>query len=82
MAVTALESVVVQRFKKSSYTSTTAVTLVPSTVHESEARPNHLAATQVVFTYTSTPENLWGVLAANAGLADDQEYEITVRRIG
>ena len=82
MAVTALETMVVQRFKKSSYTSTTAVTLVPSTAHEAEAKPNHLASTQVVFTYTSTPENLWGVLAADAGLADDMEYEITIRRLG
>ncbi len=81
MAVTGTESVVTQRFKKSAIDSTT-ITLVPSTVHESEARPNHLAASSVVITYTATPENLYGAIAASLGLADDQEYELTIRRLG
>lgn len=81
MAVTATESQVVQRFKKSAIDATT-ITLVPSTAHESEARPTHLAATQVVITYAATPENLFGTIAASLGLEDGQEYEITIRRVG
>jgi len=80
MAVTAKEGLVIQRFKKSAIDATT-ITLVPSTAHESEARPTHLAATQVVFTYTATPENLFGAVAASLGLDDDREYEITIRAL-
>lgn len=80
MAVTATESLVVQRFKKSAIDATT-ITLVPSTAHESEAKPTHLAATQIVVTYAATPENLYGTIAASLGLADDLEYEITIRRL-
>lgn len=81
MAATASESLVVQRYKKSAIDST-SVTLVPSTVHEAEAKPNHLGATQVVITYVATPENLYGTIAASLGLADDQEYIIEIRRVG
>jgi len=81
MAVTAHEGQVAQRFKKSAIDATT-ITLVPSTAHESEARPTHLAATQVVFTYTATPENLYGVVAASLGLEDGQEYIVTIQRVG
>jgi len=81
MAVTGSESLVTQRFKKSAIDATT-ITLVPSTVHESEAHPNHLAATQIVVTYVATPENLYGLIAGGAGLTDDQEYEVTIRKLG
>lgn len=74
-------SVVVQRFKKSAIDSTT-ITLVPSTSADAEGKPKHLAATQAVFTYAATPEEMFGVVAASAGLNDDQEYEITIRRLG
>jgi len=80
MAVTATEGKVVQRFKKSAIDATT-ITLVPSTAHESEARPTHLKATQAVITYAATPENLYGTIAASLGLADDQEYLITIERV-
>jgi len=81
MAVTANEAIVIQRFKKSAIDATT-ITLVPSTVHESEARPSHLAANSLVITYTATPENLYGLIAGSVGLADDQEYELTIRKLG
>lgn len=81
MGVTGSETKVVQRFKKSAISSTT-ITLVPSTVHEAEARPNHLAAASLVITYVATPENLYGTIAASLGLDDDMEYQITIERIG
>jgi len=81
MAVTGTESMVIQRFKKSAIDATT-ITLVPSTAHEAEAKPNHLAATQVVITYTATPENLYGLIAGSVGLVDDMEYIITIERCG
>ena len=80
-AVTGSEALVVQRFKKSAIDATT-ITLVPSTAHEAEAKPSHLVATQVVLTYVATPENLYGTIAAGLGLADDMEYEVTIRRLG
>ena len=81
MAVTATEMKSSQRFKKSAIDATT-ITLVPSTVHEAEARPTHLAATGIVITYAATPENLFGAIAASLGLADDQEYIISIERVG
>ena len=80
MTVTATESKVVQRFKKSAIAATT-ITLIPSTAHESEARPTHLAATECRLTYTATPENLFGVVAASLGLEDEQEYLVTIERV-
>jgi hypothetical protein len=74
MAVTGVESMVIQRFKKSAVDGTT-VTLVPSTAAWSEAKPTHLAATQVVLTFTARPENMYGAVA------DDQEYELTLKRV-
>jgi hypothetical protein len=79
MAVTDSEAMISQRFKKSAMDATT-LTLVPSTVHEAEARPTHLAATQIVLTYVATPENLYGLIAGSVGLADDVEYIVTIRR--
>jgi len=80
MAVTGSESIVVQRFRKSAIDATT-ITLVPS-LTLAEARPNHLKSTQVIITYVGTPENFYGAIAGSLGLADDQEYELTVRRLG
>ena len=71
---------VIQRFKKSAIAATT-ITLVPTTGAWAEAKPNHLAATEVRLTYVGTPENLWGTIAGSAALNDDQEYEITIQRV-
>jgi hypothetical protein len=81
MPVTGSETLVTQRFKKSAIAATT-ITLVPSTAHESEAKPTHLNATQMVITYAATPENMYGVVAASLGLEDEMEYEVTIRRLG
>lgn len=80
MAVTGGEGQVIQRFKKSAIDATT-ITLVPTTGAWAEAKPSHLAATQVVFTYTGTPENLFGTIAGSAALDEDSEYEISIKRV-
>ena len=74
MAVTGGESIVIQRFKKSAVDATT-VTLVPTTGAWAEAKPSHLAATEVVLTFSARPENMYGAVA------DDQEYEISIKRV-
>ena len=55
MAVTGSEGLVIQRFKKSAVDAT-SVTLVPTTGAWAEAKPSHLAATEVVLTFSARPE--------------------------
>lgn len=62
---------VLQRFKKSAQDATT-VTLIPATVSFGESKPTHLAATQIVFTFTATPASLWG------SSGDGREFEIII----
>jgi len=49
-----------QRFKKSAQDGTT-VTLIPDTAGAlAEGHPTHLAATQIVLTFTATPAEMYG----------------------
>jgi hypothetical protein len=62
-----------QRFKKSAQGGTT-VTLVPDTQEAlAEGHPTHLAATQIVLTFTATPAEMWGT-----AIADGRRYVVTV----
>ena len=65
---------VIQRFRKSAVDATTA-TLLPSTTSYAEAKPSHLAATQIVLTFTARPTELFGAVA------DDVEYEVVIRPV-
>lgn len=66
-----------RRWKKSAIGATT-VTLIPSTTGGAgEAHPAHIAPTQVVITYPSTPPTeFWGTVTT-----DGIEYEEIIRRV-
>lgn len=64
-----------QRMKKSAQNATT-VTLVPDTVGgASEGHPVHLAATQIVLTFTATKSDMWGTTTA-----DGRTYLVTIKQ--
>ena len=65
---------IIQRFKKTAVDATT-ITLEPSTSSYAEAKPAHLAATQMVLTFTARPTEFYGAVA------DDFEYEVTIKRV-
>ena len=67
-----------RRWKKSAIGAST-ITLVPSTVggDGGGAHPSHIAPTQIVITYPSTPpSDLWGTVTT-----DGIEYVEIIRRV-
>lgn len=72
-----MDAQLIQRLKKSAI-GASSVTLVPTTSGPSEALPNHLKGSQLVWSTggVTPPAEFWGT-----AVTDGIEYEVSIRRV-